>query len=153
MNTCLICYDFQADRGEMVFLDCAHSLCSLCLSKLQQQACPFCRTAIKEIIPKGTDIDIVRLPSQSLRRNYLDEDNYQRTLRIRTRRRRRRRRTTTETMDSDLGLIYVETSIDDAVFRQKKRYKRSKSGKEKRRKAKWGRRNAHVRGSRCITCR
>ena len=40
---CLICYTHQK---RLIFLDCSHSMCLQCLSRLQQRTCPFCRSPI-----------------------------------------------------------------------------------------------------------
>jgi hypothetical protein len=134
----------------MVFLKCMHSLCRLCKAKLQQNACPFCRTAFEDAAPKGDGI-VNTLPRDSLRANRaisIEEYTsiYEGVLRVRVRRRRRRRRTATNIIDTDHGSVVVETPYADAVFNKKQRKrKKPKAGKEKRRKAKWGRMNAHVR--------
>jgi len=46
-EACFVCYNFKAGEGKIVFLECLHSLCENCLSKLQVNCCPFCRTEIK----------------------------------------------------------------------------------------------------------
>jgi hypothetical protein len=45
MNECLICYD-KLENENIVFLNCFHFLCRLCLTKLRQNSCPFCRANI-----------------------------------------------------------------------------------------------------------
>ena len=42
---CGICYETVANDN-IEILECAHSLCQLCLGKLRQRVCPFCRTPI-----------------------------------------------------------------------------------------------------------
>lgn len=131
----------------MVFLKCMHTLCNLCLTKLRQNTCPFCRTAFQDAFPKGNGI-VNSLPRDTLRNSISTNEYtniYGENLRVRTRRRRRRRHTTTDIIDTAHGSVVVETSV---AFKQKERKKKPKFRKEKRRKAKWGRMNAHVRAGR-----
>ena len=44
-DTCHICYDDVA-KSNMKWLECAHSLCTVCYVKLEKRECPFCRRAI-----------------------------------------------------------------------------------------------------------
>ena len=43
---CYICYE-TVEEGEIRVLECAHSLCQRCLSRLRVHICPFCRTSIE----------------------------------------------------------------------------------------------------------
>ena len=45
MEECPICYIETSDNAFQI-LECAHSLCKLCFSKLRSRVCPFCRTPI-----------------------------------------------------------------------------------------------------------
>ena len=42
---CGICYEIVT-KDNLEILECAHSLCQLCLGKLRQHVCPFCRNPI-----------------------------------------------------------------------------------------------------------
>ena len=44
---CTICMSEKIQHDNMVWLDCCHSLCSDCYTKLTQNTCPYCRTIIK----------------------------------------------------------------------------------------------------------
>uniref|UniRef100_A0A6C0EK28 RING-type domain-containing protein n=1 Tax=viral metagenome TaxID=1070528 RepID=A0A6C0EK28_9ZZZZ len=123
--TCHICYE-QQDDGRMVYLQCTHSLCDICLTRLHQRACPFCRSVISEdILPKRRSVNSI-IPTDY-------ENIYGGTLRIRVRRRRRHHRTTSEIEDN----IIVET--------KKIHGRGTKRRRENRRKAKWATRNARTR--------
>ena len=43
---CTICYE-TVHEGEIQVLECAHSLCQICLGRLRSRICPFCRTSIE----------------------------------------------------------------------------------------------------------
>lgn len=134
MNDCHICFDFQADISTMVYLECTHSLCNLCLDKLEQNTCPFCRFVIKNHKPER----IIGLPLP--RREY--KDNCPPQLHIRVRR-RRRRRPISERLDDN---IILETSYTS-------KRSRKKQGKNRKKKAKWSCKNARNRGNRTIMSR
>lgn len=129
---CLICYDFQDKKGEMVYLACSHSLCKDCLSKLRCNACPFCRTVINREV--YTDVSTKNTERTVIERIDNLESVYQQSIRIRVRRRRRRTRTTTEQIDSTLGIIRVE-----ATQQAKRRKKERQPKRENWKKGKWGR--------------
>lgn len=44
-ETCHICYE-DVMKSNMKWLDCAHSLCTVCYGRLEKRECPFCRQAI-----------------------------------------------------------------------------------------------------------
>jgi len=51
VTECSICYDNIDRGGKIIFLECLHSICSICIQKLRYPLCPFCRVKIcKEII-------------------------------------------------------------------------------------------------------
>lgn len=122
-NECLICYDFHAT---LVFMKCLHSMCQICMSKLQKRVCPFCRTAIPENVTDVKSID------DHFGSNY--ESFREPVIRIRVRRRRRRIRTTTDTMDTIHGTVIIETPVYE-------RRKRKNPGKNNFRKGNWTRAN------------
>lgn len=130
MNECLICYesDLNASGMEnMVFLDCFHSLCKLCLVNLQNKVCPFCRSAINSnIIDRYSDRHDLALVDE----RYVA---FERPLRIQFRRRRRRVR-----MTSDVIMTENNTIIIEAPVRTKKR------GKNNYRKGRWGSAKNHA---------
>lgn len=137
MNECLICYDHKADQEKMVFLECLHVLCQTCLTKLQKDACPFCRTQINRKVH-------IEKFSPKLAKKY--EEQYGDIFvpaEIRVRTRRRRRRTITERVDTDRGTIILETGIH-----RDKREKNRRKSKHNRHKNKWACSNARNFGRR-----
>ena len=99
------------------------------MSKLQNRACPFCRTAFPE---NATDKKPVSY------RFDLEYELEPPPIRIRVRRRRRRIRTTTDIMDTNHGTVIIETP-----YRARKK---PKAGKNNFRKGNWTRAN-HRNGS------
>jgi hypothetical protein len=124
MNDCLICYE---SRPGLVFLKCSHSMCSICLSKLQKQTCPFCRKKINVIEDKHVLIDVVEVEQVEEEVEPLPE-----VIRVRFRRRRNRTRTTTETIDVDNRTIIIES-----VHMRGERRKKPKAGKNNSKKGRW----------------
>ena len=51
MEECPICY-IEIPENAFKILECKHSLCNLCFSKLRSRVCPFCRYPIKNKIKK-----------------------------------------------------------------------------------------------------
>ncbi len=96
MNECLICYE---QVGNIIFLECLHSMCKLCLANLQQKVCPFCRSAINETVLPGTITNMI---------SSLDYRVYEQPLRVRFRR-RLRIKMMSETMDAENNSIVVES--------------------------------------------
>lgn len=45
---CNICYE-NVTEDNIEFLECSHSLCQPCLSKLRNSLCPFCRAPIRNV--------------------------------------------------------------------------------------------------------
>ena len=45
---CRICYE-TVTKDNIEFLECTHSLCQSCLSKLRNSLCPFCRAPIGSV--------------------------------------------------------------------------------------------------------
>jgi hypothetical protein len=123
-NECLICYEYHA---ELVFLNCRHSMCQICLSKLQKHACPFCRQAI----PDNVSDD--RAVNNQVERVYPEQIP---VIRVRVRRRRRRIRTTTDTMHTEHGTVIIETPHNVTTRRKK-----PKAGKNNFRRGNWTRAN------------
>jgi len=126
---CPICYENITDAGDMIRLDCLHSLCRRCLRKLEVLRCPYCRTEISLLI-----FDFLKksLPS---RRYLAFADN----IHVRTRRRHRMRRRTHELNSSDMGIsnmdsrIMIEESLQIPNFREIKKRRKQKSGCDKKR--------------------
>jgi hypothetical protein len=115
---CQVCYE-TATEDEYKKLECSHSLCKLCLSKLRQPKCPFCRATIilpykEQLLPVQNDdedfnlneVDNVELIDVNMY-NFdfsLEMNNY--NPRIRHRRRRMNRRSNREiTLNTDISRI------------------------------------------------
>jgi hypothetical protein len=125
-SICFICCDFDSNRSEIVFLECLHSMCNLCLAKLQQKICPYCRTIINE--KNINDVKCNTIERVSI---------FQPVIRIQIR--RRRRRTITERIDDDRNII-IETPYKN----NRKKHKRPKL--DNKRKSKWGKFRATIFG-------
>lgn len=139
MNECLICYDHKADQGRMVFLECLHTVCKICLTKLQKDACPFCRSQIN----RKSHLEKINQKTKVIQTEYYRE-NISAEMPIRVRTRRRRRRTITERVDTEHGIVILETGI----LRDKKPKKRRKS-KHNKRKNNWARGQARNFAKKC----
>lgn len=88
---CPVCYEKAADDNYQK-LECNHSLCKSCLSKLRQRNCPLCRSPINfGILPMAPD------NSDEILWERVDAYNFEfsvevQSVPVRRRRRRRRRR-------------------------------------------------------------
>ncbi len=121
---CLICCDIRS-VGKLVYLECLHSLCNFCLSKLRQPVCPYCRTVIKE--------EVINLSRKKNIKHSVVE--IQQPIRVHFRQRRNNSRIIHDTFDTEYGEIILETS----------RKNKSKKGKNNFRKGNWGTQNSHAR--------
>lgn len=97
---CPICYD-TVSEDKYQKLECIHSLCKLCLSRLHQRACPFCRepisfSFIQMLLPTNNDDDNVTWNLDDMNSgddyNFYELDIYTHIPRQRRMRRRRRSR-------------------------------------------------------------
>jgi len=122
MNDCLICYE---TRSGLVSFECSHSMCSICLSKIQKQSCPFCRRKINVCESKKESHEPISTTQEF---HYLEP--FPELVRVRFRRRRGRTRTTTETIDIGNRTVMIES-----VHIRKR--KKPKAGKNNFRKGRW----------------
>ena len=113
---CPICYENNVDgKGEMLWLECLHPLCKLCLKKLERKVCTLCRHDIKsEILEASCHLDQMVKP---------------RLVTIRVRERGNR-----HTDVEELSVIMEET-FENASLRKAKRVKRVK--RENKKKGRW----------------
>lgn len=123
---CQVCYE-TATEDEYKKLECSHSLCKFCLSKLRQHKCPFCRAPIilpnkEQLLPVLNDdegfnfnddnnLEVIEIDMY----NYdfsLDINNYNQ--RVRHRRRRRNRCPNRErTVNADISRIPTNISEEE----------------------------------------
>jgi RecJ-like exonuclease len=140
---CLICYEHVAEKGDMEWLECSHSLCCTCYGKLQSSKCPFCRTAFKRV-----DEKLIEPVNQIVPRDY---PVYQSSLRIRVRR-RRRRRTLVERINNPYPIV-IETSENIRNRTKSRKFiKKKKSGKNNYKKGRWAKMCGRNHGGR-VACR
>lgn len=87
---CHICYEIVTEDN-IEFLECSHSLCQSCLSKLRNSLCPFCRAPIRyvQVTPL---LETPPTPISSPIQLHVDPDIGS-PIRSRRRRQRRERRT------------------------------------------------------------
>jgi hypothetical protein len=126
---CFICYETVNDTGDMIRLECLHSLCKRCLGKLEKRLCPYCRT---DITVQVTAILYKPLPTKEC-------PVYPSTIRIRVRRRRRRRTRSERLEISSTDQTVVLETLDNVSLtrafkvgcsdRKKQKYRQSKSGR------------------------
>ena len=141
MNECLICYETQVAVDEMVLLECMHALCKCCYNQLQQQICPFCRTAINhEVKVQNANFNLVNTDIECI---------YDRNIRVHVRRRRRKTRTAIESFNTEHGNIIVESSERDSRYRQKTKKRKHRDNKKR---GNWARQAARNR-VKMATCR
>lgn len=133
-SSCQICYE----NAEMLSLECSHSLCVVCLPKLQLKLCPFCR---RDIRPKRPEIHI----------EYVE---IERPITVR-RRRRSNRRVSNYTLDTEYGTVLVEELEEETSPRRgasrnerfcenahgRKGARKPKAGKNNFRKGRWAQRS------------
>lgn len=114
---CQVCYE-TATEDDYQELECSHSLCKLCLSKLCQRKCPFCRAPInlpykEQLLPvQNDDEDFYLNEDDNVGwvdvniHNFdfsLEINNYNQ--RVRHRRRRNRRSYRERTVNTDISRI------------------------------------------------
>lgn len=122
---CQVCYE-TATEDEYKKLECSHSLCKLCLSKLRQPKCPFCRAPInlpyrEQLLPVQNDDEDFNLTEinniESIDINIynfdysLEMNNYNQ--RVRNRRRRTRRSGRERTVNTDISRIPTNISEEE----------------------------------------
>lgn len=142
-SDCLICYDYQATNGRMIFLECLHGLCQSCLYKLQKSVCPFCRTVIKKDVytqVSNNDKKQVSNEVEVVRNEVIVPISYPRVIRVRVRRHRRIRSIDTDIIDSDYGVVNIESPIQIAI-REKYREKRKRNKQDNKKKGRYSQSN------------
>jgi hypothetical protein len=117
MSECFICYDFDRNNSDIIYLECMHFLCNSCLKKLKNNTCPFCRSNIcSEIM----NYNHVKKLTQTV--NTFPT----RTIRVRTR--NKRRHTITETINGTNIIIetpkYIKQKRPKLDNKRKSKYHR-----------------------------
>lgn len=126
---CQICYENVNDNGDMIRLECLHSLCKRCLGKLEKRICPYCRADIA--------VEITTI----LYRPVLTKEYkvYMDPIRIRGRRRRRRRPKSERLENSDSSRPIIAENLENRSLtkafrtgcsdRKRQKYRQARSGK------------------------
>ena len=104
---CRICYETVTEE-KILYLECTHSLCKICVGKLVKQICPFCRTEIKH---NESTMNKKENNEYNIRANF--EDIFLDTeLLVPRQQRRRRRRRRSEIIQQEIN-IPIMLSVTD----------------------------------------
>lgn len=117
---CPVCYETAADDKYQT-LECTHSLCKLCLSRLRQRICPLCRAPIKisyrrQLLPTAADDEFNWSP-EDIEWERVNSYEFEFSVEVRTTRlsrRRRRRNRSGRNRGTQVGLPRIPIIISDA---------------------------------------
>lgn len=123
MSACPVCLDTDSDYKEnLIWLECLHPLCTVCLKKLKHKICPLCRNGISDQI-LSTYISPKKIPYKY------------RTITVKTRRKGKYGMQTIE---------YDEIENIHIIIKETKKTKKY----ERKRKGKWAKMSGKTRANR-----